>query len=189
MRQVKLLALMTALSLTLCSCGVGQTAEEKALELQEEYAAWDTLTITADVTADYGDRVYDFKLRYTGNDTEGTIEVLEPEAIAGLTATVSPDGSSLSFDGAELSLGELSSDGLSPMDCLPMMIEQWSKGFVDRAETDSINGTDTLAVTYTVSENEYLITWFEADTNLPVRAEIYFDGSMVICCEFENIIT
>lgn len=189
MRQVKLLALMTALSLTLCSCGAGQTAEEKAMEIQAEYAAWDTLTITADVTADYGDRVYEFKLRYTGNDTEGTVEVLSPEEIAGLTAEILPDGSSIEYDGAELSLGELTSGGLSPMDCLPMMIAEWSEGYVDRAETDNIDGTDTLAVTYTLSENESLITWFEADTNLPVRAEVYFDGSMVLCCEFENIVT
>ena len=189
MRQVKLLALMTALSMTLCSCGAGQTAEEKALEIQAEYAAWDTLTVTADVTADYGDRVYDFKLRYTGNHTEGTVEVLEPEEIAGLSATVSPDGDALIYDGAELSLGELTTDGLSPMKCIPMMIGNWSEGYIGRAETGSIDGTDSLAVTYTLSESEYLVTWFEYDTNLPIRSEIYFDGNMVLYCEFENIIT
>lgn len=189
MRQVKLLALMTALSLTLCSCSAGKTAEKKAMEIQQEYAAWESLAITADVTADYGDRVYEFKLRYTGNNTDGVVEVMSPEEIAGLTATLSPESKSLCYDGAELSLGELTADGLSPMECLPLMIDQWSNGHIERVDSETIDGTDTLAVSFTVSEDEYLITWFEADTNLPVRAEIYYDGSMVICCEFENIVT
>lgn len=189
MRQVKLLALMTALILTLCGCSGGQTLEEKADEIQSEYSAWESLSITADITADYGDRVYDFKVKYTGNATEGTIEVLEPELIAGLTAKVSEDGNALIYDGAELSLGDLTASGISPMESIPLMIGQWSKGYIQNVVMDTLDGKDTFAITFTISEKEYLITWFEADSNLPIKAEVYFDNSMVLCCEFENIVT
>jgi len=189
LRQVKLLALMTALCVLLCSCGAGQTAEEKAMEIQEEYAGWDDLTATARITADYGDRVYDFKVRYTGNSSEGVLEILSPRELQGITATVSPDGSSISFSGAELALGELTAKGLSPMECIPMMIGQWSEGYIERAEADSVDGRDAVSVTFTLSEKEYMVTWFESETDLPVKSEIYFDGIMVLCCEFENIIT
>lgn len=189
MRQVKLLALMTALTLTLCSCTGGQTLEEKASEIQSEYSAWENLSITADITADYGDRVYEFKVKYTGNDTEGTVEVLEPELIAGLRAKVSEEGSALVYDGAELSLGDLTASGISPMESIPLMISQWSKGYIQNVVTDTLEDKDTFAITFTLSEKEYLITWFEADTNLPVKTEVYFDNSMVLSCEFENIVT
>lgn len=189
MRQVKILALMTALSMTLCGCAQGQSIEEKAIEIQKEYSAWESLDITAEVTADYGNRVYEFKLKYTGNDSEGTVEVLKPEELGGLTARISPDSSSLIYDGAELYLGELTADGLSPMDCIPMMIGQWSDGYIQDVVRETIDGTDTLAVTFTASEDVSITTWFEEDTNLPVKAEIYYDNSMVLWCEFENIVT
>lgn len=189
MRQVSLLALMMTFCITLCSCEAGQTIEEKAAKIQAEYATWEQLDITAHISADYGDRVYDFKLQFTGNETEGTVKVLSPEEIAGLTAELTPDSSYLIFDGAELSLGALTADGLSPMSCLPMMLGQWSGGYIDNAETASVNGADALSVSFTVSDNIYLITWFELSTSLPLKAELYLDGSMIISCEFENIVT
>lgn len=189
MRQVKLLALMIPICLLLGSCSSKQTVEEKAMELQAEYAAWEKLTITADISADYGDSVYDFKLQYTGNETEGTVCVLSPTELAGLTAELTKENSYLVYDGAELSLSELTTDGLSPMDCLPMMIGQWAGGYISGAETEAADGIDALAVTYAVSDDVSLKTWFEYGNNLPVKAEIYFKDSMVIYCEFENIVT
>lgn len=188
--QVKLLALMITICLILCSCSSrGISNEERAAEIQNEYSTLDGLTITANVTADYGERVYDFKLKFTGNNTDGVVEVVEPEIIAGLTAILAEDGNSLVYDGANLSLGNLTPDGLSPMDCIPLMLGQWSEGYIDGAMSEKIDGRDALAVTFTVSEDEYLVTWFENETNLPIRSEIFYDGSMVIGCEFENIVT
>ncbi len=163
--------------------------EEKAIEIQTEYAQWENISITGDITADYGDRVYEFKVKFTGNESEGTIEVLEPDEIAGLTAKIAEDGNSLIYDGVELSLGDLTANGVSPIECIPMMIDQWSEGYIQNAVTDKLNDSDTVAITFTISEDEYLVTWFEADTNLPIRAELFFDNNMVICCEFENIVT
>jgi hypothetical protein len=162
---------------------------DRAAEIQEEYTAIDSLTVTAEVTADYGDRVYEFRLKYTGDDEEGTVEILSPESVKGIAARLTSGGRALRYDGAELSLGSLTKDGLSPMECLPFMIGRWKNGYVSGAVTEKLDGTDTVAVTFDVSENESLVTWFEADSSLPVRAELFFDGDMVIRCEFENIIT
>ena len=185
----RLLSLVMASLVVLCSCSSGKTEESRIEEIRSEYSEAESLTATALVTADYGDRVYEFKLRYTGNDTEGDVEILAPESLKGLTARIGEVGKSLIYDGAELSLGDLTPDGISPMECLPMMTACWKSGCTDGSVTEKINGRDTLAVTYPIQENEQLITWFETDTNLPLRAELFFDGDMVISCEFENIIT
>ena len=57
------------------------------------------------LNADYGDRVYAYKLKYSGDMTSGSIEILEPASIAGLTVQVSPDGTSLIYEDVTLDTG------------------------------------------------------------------------------------
>ena len=183
-----MLALMITPLLLLCSCS-GQSPEDRGKRIQEEYAGLDSITVTAKVTADYGDKVYDFRLKYTGSEEEGRVEILSPEAVKGLAVKIASGGRQLVFDGAELSLGSLTPEGLSPVDCLPVMIGQWKDGYISGSVSERLYGKDTAAVTFDMAENEYLITWFEDGTWLPVRAEMFFDGDMVLSCEFENIVT
>ena len=182
-----MIALMTILCLTLGGCGSQDRGQSKAKEIQSRYAQSDEIEITADVTADYGDRVYDFSLQYIGGGSDGTVTVLSPENIAGLTARLSAGSGRLEYDGAELSIGGLTTDGLSPMEALPTMVKQWKTGFIEAAQDEKLNGSDTVAVTYTISGTEYLITWFDGDTMLPIRGELFFDGAMVVAADFEHV--
>ncbi len=190
MRQVgKTLALMTALCLVFSACSRGVTADDRAGEIQEEYSAGNDLTLTGNVTADYGEKIYEFRLKYTGNHTDCRVEILSPEELAGIAARLDQDGRTLEYDGCELSIGSVAGDGLSPMECIPFMLHEWGHGYISGAAAEKLGGAETVAVTFDIGENETLVTWFEAETNLPVRSEIFFDGDMVISCEFENIIT
>jgi outer membrane lipoprotein-sorting protein len=189
LRQVKALALMIALILLLASCKVaGKAADEMALDIRTALLEAEKLEITTNVTADYGDRVYDFKLKFTGNADLGEIEILAPESIAGLKAEVSISGGTLKYDGATLDTGALTGDGLSPAEAVPVLIAQWQTGFLSGCNFEKLDETDALAVTSDVTESVAQRTWFDTETRLPLRAELSENGEMVIKCDFENVI-
>ena len=191
MRQVRTLALMIMLIslLSLCSCRTSQSSgEEMALDIRTMLLGADQLDITTHVTADYGERVYEFSFRYIGNAQEGTLEILSPEAIAGLKAKVSVTGGTLEFDGAVLDTGAVTSDGLSPAQCIPVLISQWQSGYISGCNFEKLDDNETLAVTTDITQNVSQRTWFDVKTLLPLKAEFYDSGVMVISCQFENII-
>jgi hypothetical protein len=189
LRQVKALALMITMIMLLASCRVaGKAADEMALDIRTALLEAEKLEITTNVKADYGDRVYDFKFKFTGNAEQGEIEILAPESIAGLKADVSISGGTLEFDGATLDTGALTGDGLSPAEAVPVLLSQWQTGFLSSCNFEKLAETDTLAVASDVTETVAQRTWFDVTTRLPVRAELSENGRMVIQCNFENVV-
>jgi hypothetical protein len=148
----------------------------------------DNLELTTQVTADYGERVFDFTLRYTGGAEDGTLEIMQPEPIAGLKATVSVSGGTLEFDGVALDTGAVTKDGLSPAQCIPVLISQWQSGYISGCNFEKLGDCETLAVTTDITQTVSQRTWFDKKTHLPIKAELYDGGVMVIGCLFENII-
>ena len=184
---------MTALCLSLCACGGKAGTDNFTEEIKTEYSAAKSVTMIAEVTADYGKRVYQYKLRCICKDGEAELEVMEPEGIKGIKAHVSNGKTGLEYEGVTLDTGELFGDGFSPIDALPMMVEAWKGGFVEETWKDKVNGTQTVAVRYDLSEKEgekpvKHTAWFDTESRLPVKAEILYDGYRVISCTFGNII-
>ncbi len=191
MRQVKALALMITLILllSLCSCRAGKdSGEDLAGDIRTMMLESSRMDLTTNVTADYGLNVYEFTFRFTGNAQEGTLEIITPEAIAGLKATVSVTGGTLEFDGAVLNTGALTSNGLSPAQCIPVLISQWQSGYISGYNFEKLNENETLAITTDITQTVSERTWFDKKTLLPLKAELYDGGVMVLSCQFENII-
>ncbi len=189
MKQVKALAPMTTLLLllTLCACGgVRNNAEELALDIRTSLLEADTLDLTADVTADYGERVYDFTVRFTGDADKGAMEILAPEEIAGLKARIDLSGATLEYDGAELDTGALTADGLSPAEAIPVLISQWQSGFISGCSFEKLDEAETLTVTTDVSETVTSKTWFDVKTRLPLRSELSDNGRMAVTVRFDS---
>lgn len=189
MKQVKALAPMTILLLllTLCACGgVRNNAEELALDIRTSLLEAADLDLTADVTADYGERVYDFTIRFTGNADKGAMEILAPEEIAGLKARIDLSGATLEYDGAELDTGALTADGLSPAEAIPVLISQWQSGFISGCGFEKLDEAETLSVTTDVSETVTSKTWFDVKTRLPLRSEISDGGRMAVTVRFSS---
>jgi hypothetical protein len=185
-RAVLALVLMTAGALAPSCSGAGRRAEEKMLELRAAMLASDGFTATADIRADYGERVFDFKIKYAGGADGGEIAILEPESLAGVTARVADGGASLLYDGAALDTGPLG-DGLSPAGIIPALISEWKTGFVDMLAEEKLGGRDTLAMTSALTESAAQTTWFDEATGMPVRAEAESGGRTVLTVEFENV--
>ena len=174
------------IALCLTSCG-GPTAGEVSEEIQAHWSTVDSLSLTAELTADYGDRLYPFTLRYEGSADSGTITILAPESVSGVTAHVSDGGATLSYDGAQVYTGALTQEGLSPMDAIPAILTAWHQSFVTEAVYETLDGTQCCTLLYRITDEVSLRTWFDAETYIPLEAEIISGGFTVIHCRFSDI--
>jgi hypothetical protein len=184
----KWIILLAAIML-LASCSAAtENDEDFAHEIRGEFLGASRLVIGAGITADYGDRVYDFTIRYSGSSDAGEITLLAPEAVAGITAEVALENLILIYDGARLDTGALTRGGLSPAGALPMLISQWQGGSIESVGRETLGGTDTVTITTAICDSVSQKTWFDAATRLPVRAEISDGGKMVVACVFNNVV-
>ena len=187
---IKMAVLLAALlSLAACSNSAsGESPEDFALRIREELTNAERLVVGADITADYGDRVYIFSVKYTGSAEVGEIKVLSPEEVAGIVAEVTLESCVLVYDGVRLDTGALTDGGLSPAGALPALICEWQNGRVLSIDREKLDGADTLAISTEIGGLVSQKTWFDVITHLPVRAEISDGGRMVVACVFNNVV-
>jgi len=179
----RLVVPILALLLLLTACSREQDPKERVEEIRDRFLT-STQRFAADLTADYGDRVHHFTLRF--DSAQSTLEVLAPEIIAGIIIEVSEGGTLLLFDGAELNTGPLTEDGLSPLAALPTIVAEWKEGLIVSAHYETFHGLRTVVMTTAISDRVQHSTWFNTETDLPIRAEILADGFAVIHVTFEG---
>lgn len=187
-------ALMMTLCLMLCACGAGEgagnDADELALSIRTEYLAMAGCTARMDLTADYGERVYDYTLELVyEKDGETTLTVAAPEEVAGVTARISGDATSLEYDGVSLETGPLDPSGLSPVSAPPFLLRGVMEAFIAETGLDTVGERSCLRMTCRDPEVQAgvgteLTLWFDADSHALVRGEILVDGARVIDCSF-----
>lgn len=195
MRKGLLCLLLAGLCL-LPGCGAkksGGDAEELALEIRGALIAMTGLTGQTVITADYGEQVYSFTLDIAYDSATGAVlTVAEPEIIAGLTARIQNGGASISYDGASLETGSLSGSGASPIEALPLLLAQARTGYLAESVFETVDETETVRMTCTdapahAGAGTQTVLWFDKETRVPLRAEIFSDGVRVITCTFSGI--
>ena len=187
MRRTLSCVLMTALLLSGCKAGGGQeSAEGLAARIRAEYLGLAAWTAQADVTADYGQRVYEFSLDARWEkDGETTLTVTAPELIAGITARIGPKEAYLEYDGASLSTGALTGDGLMPLEVVPFLMEELTQGYMDRCAFEGEGEERRLRVEFRdadapLGEGAGCTAWFHPDTRDLLGAELSWDGAVVL---------
>lgn len=192
----RLCALMMIVPL-LTGCGAGKqaedhSAEELALTIRGEYLAMTACSAAVDIVADYGQRVYEYTLEAAwSKDGETVLTVTAPESIAGITARLKSGSGYLEFDGASLETGALTADGLSPIEAIPVLLENIFSGYIAQCAMETVDGRQLLWICCrdpevspgTGTETAF---WFDADSHALSRAEIYSDGYAVIQCTFTD---
>ena len=121
-------------------------------------------SFTAAITADYG---------------ESAASLTEPESIAGIQAQVKDTAASVSYDGMQLGLGSLANGNLAPLAAPYVLGQCWAGEYIDATGTED----GLLRTTYRMGyeEKELVVdTWFSQEPLAPVRAELSFEGRMVL---------
>ena len=181
MRQAIPLVLMITLLLTACSASAGDT--EKLAELRESVESGN-LNAKAEITADFGNKVQSYTIDYSKNGDCSRMEILEPELLRGIAASIEGLDSHIEFEGLILDIGELDVDGLTPMSALPAIAESIKNGHIEAVWREK-DGDDTLLVfDLTVTDSANMNLWIAADSLIPQRAEIRYEERVIITCVF-----
>lgn len=178
---------IAAALLLLTGCHASEeTAVQEALTFRTALLSAKSCGYTAEVTADLGERIYEFTMDCTYRPSDGAAEltVTEPETIAGISAAVDAESAAVSFDDLALDLGEPAGGRAAPLQLPRLLGEAWSTGYVESQAEDG----DGWQVTYRIgydAEELLVYTWLDAALS-PTRAEVYEDGVLVLSAELSG---
>ena len=183
--------MMTFLLLTACGGGGqgGSEAEQPALLIRGEYLEMTSCSATAEVTADYGQRVYQYTMEVAVSGEETVLNLTAPETVAGITAWLKEKNGLLEYDGVVVETGPMDGEGLNPVSSIPALLEEAKSGYI-RACSLEEDGT-LLRVDCGDPEGEpgkgrEVTLWFEAATHALSRGEVKLDGFRAILCQFQE---
>ncbi len=179
------------MTLLLAGCGKagGNEAEELALTIRGEYLAMDACAARAAVTADYGQRVYEYEMAVSVNGEETTLALSAPETVAGLTARLTGEENLLEFDGVSVETGPLDGDGLTPVSAVPALLEAARSGYITACaleEDGTVLRVDCGDPAGSPGTGTETVLWFDAVTHALVKGEVSVDGFRAILCEFSE---
>ena len=188
-RKRLICVLMTTLLLAGCGGGGGNKAEELALSIRGEYLAMESCAVQASVTADYGQRVYEYEMAVSVNREETVLTLSAPETVAGLTAQLTGEENLLEFDGVSVETGPLDGDGLTPVSAVPALLEAARSGYITACGLEgegTVLRVDCGDPTGSPGSGAEYALWFDTSTRALTRGEISVDGFRVILCEFSQ---
>ena len=191
MRRLTACFLMMILLLSGCKGISESTPEMAALALRDTYqnlAGWSS---TVDITAEVGNKVFDFTLDASWQKEGETVLVITaPELLAGITARIADGETVLEYDGVGLSLGLLDGNGMTAVSAVPWLMEQIGKGYMAKCAWAGEN-KELLRITFRDPEaeankgTEFCVT-FDRETLALNRAEISVDGASVLTAAFRS---
>ena len=178
---------MIALCLLLAGCG--GTEETKAANVRDRYHDMAGCSMTAVVSCAQEDQRWEATLQCEYiPDGESTVEVLEPETIAGVRAKLSDTDWSLEYEGNVLNIGPLSDEEISPVASLPRLMNALRDGWLLEENQEKWGEVPCLRITVDqsgVQDGKILSTlWLRQDDGTPLRGEISVDGEIILTAEF-----
>lgn len=177
------IAVPMLLLLLLSACGAENTSAQTPVSFRTSLQEAGGCCFQAAVTADYGDYIRQFTFDCSAEIGRTTLTVLEPDNAAGITATVSGEEATVSFDDTILAVEEFESRRISPMASGYLLERAWSEGYISSGGMDGQlemveyllgYGSDQLTIT----------TWFSGQ--VPVKGEISDGGNNLIACEITD---
>ena len=191
MRKLLSCVLMMTLLLSGCKGGGETTPEAAALALRDTYKDLAGWSATVDITAEVGDKVFDFSLDASWQkEGETVLTITAPELLAGITARIADGETVLEYDGAGLSLGLLDGKGLTAVSVVPWVMEQIGKGYMAKCAWAGEN-KELLQITFRDPEaqankgTEFRVA-FDRETLALSGAEVSVDGASVLTVAFRD---
>lgn len=176
----------------LSACGSQTSNEELALDVCTTYEEVQSMQGEATVVSDYGQRVYEYALCFSYEIEEGfEVEIMKPDHLSGIKAIIDEDTSYLEFEEARLETGDMVQENISPMSCIPDMLDYLQNGYISEYASEIIGETDCLRLRFSdpsksMGTGQEALLWIAKDTGNFVKSEILFDGVGMIYCEFTH---
>ena len=191
----RLCAPMIALVLLLTACGGGggNEAEEALARIRGRYIELLACSGHAELTADYGQRVYDYGIDFTWRrEGETLLTITAPENVAGTAAHIAAGETALEYDGVMLETGPLNTRGLAPVDAVPALLRYAREGFAAECALEGEEGEEKrLHVICRDPETKpgegiEAELWFAPESGALLRGEVSEGGFTVIQCDISG---
>jgi outer membrane lipoprotein-sorting protein len=180
------------LTMALCGCVSAEEESDLTLQLRSDFLAMEGCTGTVTLTADYGQRVYEYTAEFSGTEKEGyTIVLTSPEEVAGITALIQSGQTYLTYDDIRLETGPLDDQGLSPLDALPALVRAMQTGYIAETGSELLGDTDTLRLCcrdpdQPAGKGLETVLWFDKAGKTLVQGELRLDGATAVRCAFSS---
>ena len=172
--------LMTLFLLLICltGCKGEDRLLSQAIRFRGELVEAGGCSFIADLECDYGEIVEHFSLQFDWTEgSGGELTLLEPETIAGITARVSPEEGTVTYDGLALGFAPLAEDSVSPAGAPALVVDCWSRAYIHSAGEDGERYRVCYQKNY--GQNAMLIdTYFE--NGIPILAELCYNGKRIL---------
>lgn len=195
MRKLSPYVLMMTLVLALTACGgkgAGNEAEELLNRTRTRYLEMTGCSGHADITADYGQRVYTYGVDFSWQkDGEVLLTLTAPENVAGTAAHIAGGETALEYDGVMMATGPLDSAGLTPIDAIPALLAYTREGYMAEYALEDWDGAQRLVVICRDPGEEpgqgvEAQLWFDPAMGALLRGEVSEGGYTVIQCDFTS---
>lgn len=175
-------------AIAMCVLLGGCSGEQTATTQQETLAFYTQMTsasMEAVVTSEGDYLISTFTLHCDYQPQgETVVEVLEPETMAGVRVVCNAGQWVLEYDDMVFNVGTLSSQGVSPLACMPLLLEALSQGWMLAQSSQTYQGQacDCLTMDYSdeTLSDVTVTAWLSQDTGAPVGAEIAVDGQRIL---------
>ena len=182
MRRILALLILTALCLS--GCGGTENLLAPAIEFRAALVQAGGCSFTARVTADDGEATEEFTLRCEAEETGAVrFEVAEPQTLAGITALVSADGGTITYDGMAMDFGLLANGNVIPAAAPALVLCCWRQEYLAAAGADETGYRATYEKDF--DEKRLVVdTWFE--NGIPFYAEVCYNNQRILKLELSD---
>lgn len=182
---MKRFAVLVCLILLLTGCSGTQKEMDRAMSLRTKLLGSRECTFKAEITADYGDKTYQFSMDCV-SDSEGALRfsVLRPDTIEGITGMISEENGALTFDDVVLCFELLADGQVTPVSAPWILIHTLRGGYV----TACVLEEDLLHLTIDDSYQEdalRLEIWLD-EGDAPVHTDIIWKNRRILSMNITN---
>ena len=167
------------LVLILAGCGRNDECMSRGMALREKLLQSAGYSFDAEITADYGNKVYEFAMQCTVDQNGNlTFQVSEPEYIRGISGIISGMGGQLTFDDALLAFDLLADGEVSPVSAPWLLIKTLRGGYLSSSSME--DGCLRLTIDDSYEEDALQLDIWLDSQDLPDHAEILWQGRRVL---------
>ena len=178
---------LLSLLLLLPGCSSENRDLTAAMDFRESLLAAKECRFEAEVTADYGDSLNQFRVSCQ-SDSYGKVafEIREPDTISGIKGNISGSGGELTFEDMALYFDLLTDEQLTPVSAPWILMKALRSGYI----TAVCREGEFLRMTLDDSFNAEMLTldvWLR-ENRIPVRADVFWDNRKILSLTVENFI-
>ena len=182
----RLLGLVLAFMM-LSGCKNQNEELNQVLQMREKLQQSNGCSFSADITADYGDKIYVFGMDCL-SDNQGSLSftVKNPETIVGITGHIDASNGKITYDDKVLLFEKIVDGQIAPITVPWLIVKTLHSGYITAAGKDENYIHATINDTYDEQALE-LEFWFNEDC-CPERCEVLWQGRRVLSAKVENFV-